>query len=212
MVRGGRGHEAKLGGHDAEDLRLQRAPRGLLGFYSLLSIARKPMRGYDLMREIDLKTDGAWRPGPGAVYPVLQKLSRQGLIEARRSASGGPARIVYRITQAGLGKVADAKTMMRTSTERMNLMTSLFLDLMDPEDLVRLVLGVVDTQIELVHAVVDGGKGPLSDQDKLFVLRQYRLNLERELARSGSSIDRLGSVNRARRPVARGTGGRRGEG
>ena len=48
-------------------------------FYALLSIARKPMRGYDLIREIEFKTEGAWRPGPGAVYPVLQKLVKEGI-------------------------------------------------------------------------------------------------------------------------------------
>ena len=41
------------------------APRGLLHFYALLSMARKPMRGYDLMKEIEIKTEE-----PGTRDPV----------------------------------------------------------------------------------------------------------------------------------------------
>lgn len=143
------------------------------------------------MREIEVKTEGAWRPGPGAVYPVLQKLAKQGFIASRRKSSSAPTQVVYEITQAGLGRIADAKRMMKTSTERLSLISSLFVDLMDPEDLVRFVLGLVGTQIELIHAIIDSNKGGLTTQDKLFVLRQYRLNLERELRRAIPSIELL---------------------
>lgn len=78
----------------------QGAPRGLLHFYALLSIARTPMRGYDLMKDVEIKTEGAWHPGPGAVYPVLRKLAKQGYIEPRRGA-GGPTQIVYEIPPQG---------------------------------------------------------------------------------------------------------------
>ncbi len=74
----------------------QGAPRGLLHFYALLSIARKPMCGDDLMKEIEAKTEGAWRPGPGAVYPVLRKLVNQGYIAAQKKAKGGPPRFSTR--------------------------------------------------------------------------------------------------------------------
>ena len=165
-------------------IRPQGAPRGLLHFYALLSIARKPMRGYDLIREIEVKTDGAWRPGPGAVYPVLQKLVRQGLVSVKKRSEDGPRQILYEITPAGIAYIADSKKMMRTSTERMSLMSSLFVDLMEPDDLVRFVLSSFDLQTQLLRTIVESEKSNLSVQDKLFVLRQYRLNLERELSRT----------------------------
>jgi len=162
-----------------------------LRFYALLSIARKPMRGYDLIREIEFKTEGAWRPGPGAVYPVLQKLVKEGYISVRKKPGAGPTQVVYEITPAGLQSIAQAKKLMRSSTERLALMRSLFIDLMEPEDLVRFVLGSFEAQAETLHMVVESEKSGLSDQDKLFVLRQYRLNLERELARVATSIDEM---------------------
>jgi DNA-binding PadR family transcriptional regulator len=169
----------------------QSAPRGLLHFYALMSIARKPMRGYDLIREIETKTEGAWRPGPGAVYPTLRKLEREGYLSAKKRSKQGPAQVQYEITPAGLGRIADAKKMMRTSTERMRLMSSLFLDLMESDDLVRFVLSSFDLQTQLVRMIVDSEKGGLGDQDRLFVLRQYRLNLERESSRVSNLLTGL---------------------
>ena len=166
----------------------QGAPRGLLHFYALLSIARKPMRGYDLIKEIEVKTEGAWRPGPGAVYPVLRKLVNQGYIAAQKRTKGGPPQVLYKVTPAGLGSIANAKKMMRSSTERWSLMRQLFIDLMEPDDLVRFVLNSLELQIELVHMLVESDGSCLSDEDRLFILRQYRLNLERELTRATASI------------------------
>jgi len=166
----------------------QSAPRGLLHFYALMSIARKPMRGYDLIREIEAKTEGAWRPGPGAVYPVLRKLVREGYVTAKKGAGEGPTQVRYEITPAGLAHIAQAKRMMRTSTERMRLMSSLFLDLMESDDLVGFVLNSFDLQTQLVRMIVESGNGRLSDQDRLFILRQYELNLERESGRVSSLV------------------------
>lgn len=160
-------------------------------FYALLSIARKPMRGYDLIKEIETKTEGAWRPGPGAVYPVLRKLVNQGFIEAQKKTKGGPPHVLYKITPAGLENIANAKKMMKSSTERWSLMRQLFIDLMEPDDLVRFVLNSLELQIELVHMLVESDRSGLSDEDRLFVLRQYKLNLERELARATISIKEI---------------------
>jgi DNA-binding PadR family transcriptional regulator len=181
------------------------APRGLLHFYALLSIARKPMRGYDLIKEIEAKTEGAWRPGPGAVYPVLRKLVKQGYITAQKKAKGGPPHVLYVITPLGLENKANAKKMMRSSTERWSLMRQLFIDLMEPDDLVRFVLNSQEVQIELVHMLVESDRSSLGDQDKLFILRQYRLNLERELTRAMASIKEIDSRSASENAATGGT-------
>ncbi len=183
-------------------LRLQGAPRGLLHFYALLSIARKPMHGYDLMKEIELKTEGAWRPGPGAVYPVLQKLAKQGYIVAKRKSGDGPTHVLYEITSSGLRNIASAKKAMRSSTERLNVMSSLFIDLMEPDDLVRFILNAVELQMSLVNMIIESDRSGLTEQDKLFVLRQYSLNLERELTRAASSIRGIEARTHPRRAMA----------
>jgi len=195
------GEDPKVG---SDGLRPHGAPRGLLHFYSLLSIARKPMRGYDLMKEIELKTEGAWRPGPGAVYPVLQKLTKQGYIAVKRKSGDGPTQVVYEITAAGLKNIADAKKLMRSSTERLALMRSLLIDLMEPDDLVRFVISTFEAQAETFQMILESEKSGLTDQDRLFVLRRYRLNLERELARAAELIGDIETHRRPRTALRRG--------
>lgn len=168
--------------------RLHGAPRGLLHFYALLSVAQGPRSGYDLMKEIEFKTEGAWRPGPGAVYPVLRRLAKQGYVSMTKRTRNGPAQVLYEITPAGLENIANAKKVMKSSTERLALMRSLFVDLMEPDDLVRFVTESFRAQAETLHMIVESDKSGLSAQDRLFVLHQYRLDLERELVRAASAI------------------------
>ncbi len=189
-------HEERLGG-----LRPHNAPRGLLHFYALLSIARKPMTGYDLIKEVEDKTEGAWRPGPGAVYPVLQKLGKAGYISPKKKSGAGPTQVQYEITPAGLKNIALAKKAMGSSTERLSMMSSLFLDLMEPDDLVRFALNSFELQAGLVRTIVESEKGGLTSEDRLFVLRQYRLNLERELGRAADSIKRLEAGSKSQKGV-----------
>ena len=164
------------------------APRGLLFFYSLLSIGKKPMTGYDLMREIEEKTGGAWRPGPGAVYPTLRRLARQGYVKARTRPEAGRTQVTYEITSEGLSNIALSKKAMESSGERMRMMSSLFVDLMEPDDLVRFATNSFEAQSGLVRSMTESERSGLKDEDRLFILRQYRLSLERELARSAESI------------------------
>ncbi|MDG6904397.1 MAG: PadR family transcriptional regulator [Nitrososphaerota archaeon] len=166
----------------------QGAPRGLLHFYTLLSIGRRPMRGYDIMKDIEMKTEGAWRPGPGAVYPVLQKLMKQGFINAKAKSKGNPPQVVYEITPSGLENIANAKKMMKSSSQRWNIMRQLFIDLMEPDDLVKFAINSMEMQMDLVHTLVESEKSTLSSQDRLFILRQYKLNLERELSRTAGLV------------------------
>jgi DNA-binding PadR family transcriptional regulator len=174
-----------------EGLHPHSAPRGLLEVYSLLSIARKPMRGYDLIKEIEMKTDGTWRPGPGAVYPLLRRLAKRGDLSARRSVEFGPNQMVYEITSQGLRRISVAKKVMKSYPARWKMMSSLFLELLEPDDLVKFVLSLFEFQTEILRTILDSDKMGLTQEDKVFALRQYRLNMERELARTDASISAL---------------------
>jgi len=48
-------------------------------------IADAPRHGYDLIREIEALTSGAYAPSPGVVYPTLTLLDEMGLIEEQQS-------------------------------------------------------------------------------------------------------------------------------
>ena len=63
----------------------------------LALLLERPMHGYEIIQELDSRTNGIWRPSPGSVYPTLQLLEDEGLIEV--TAEGG--RKSYRLTDDG---------------------------------------------------------------------------------------------------------------
>ncbi len=71
---------------------------------ALLSlISEGPKHGYQLMKELQDRSNGVYRASAGSIYPTLQQLEDEGLIEAEMQSG----RRVYRITAAGreeLGK------------------------------------------------------------------------------------------------------------
>jgi DNA-binding PadR family transcriptional regulator len=48
-------------------------------------LAAEPMNGYRLIQEIEKRTGGAWKPSPGSVYPTVQQLEDEGLVEGMES-------------------------------------------------------------------------------------------------------------------------------
>jgi DNA-binding PadR family transcriptional regulator len=66
--RGRRGH-----GHG-------RSRRGDVRSAILVLLTDRPMHGYEMIQEIAERSDGAWKPSPGSIYPTLQLLVDEGLI------------------------------------------------------------------------------------------------------------------------------------
>lgn len=68
-------------------------PRGFTRFYILALLKERPMTGKEIIEEAARRSDGAWIPSPGIVYPMLSKLLVEGLIEEAEKG--------YRITEKG---------------------------------------------------------------------------------------------------------------
>ncbi|WP_235871133.1 PadR family transcriptional regulator [Rhodococcus spongiicola] len=63
----------------------------------LLLLKEDAMYGYQLMQTITDRTNGAWRPSAGAIYPTLQQLEDEGMVHT--SAEGG--RKLVTLTESG---------------------------------------------------------------------------------------------------------------
>src|SRR5688500_2490305 len=74
-----------------------RRRRGDVRAALLALLAEEPRNGYQLMQEIENRSEGVWRPSPGSVYPALQQLEDEGLIRSEES----DGRKVFRLTEAG---------------------------------------------------------------------------------------------------------------
>ena len=55
------------------------------------------LNGYQVIQKIAERTDGAWKPSPGSVYPTIQQLEDEGLVATGEDAG----RKVLRLTDAG---------------------------------------------------------------------------------------------------------------
>lgn len=58
-----------------------RRRRGDVRTALLRLLAERPMHGYDLMRELEDRSAGMWRPSPGSIYPTLQLLEDEDLVK-----------------------------------------------------------------------------------------------------------------------------------
>src|ERR1700722_15954115 len=76
---------------------------GALELMILHSLRVRPMHGYALVKHIKLVSDDYLQVEEGSLYPALQRMLREGLLESEEgvSAKGRPTRI-YRLTKAGI--------------------------------------------------------------------------------------------------------------
>src|SRR3954447_24781334 len=90
-----------------------RMGRGDVRAAVLSLLAEKPMHGYQIIREIEERSGGSWKPSAGSVYPTLQLLADEGLITAEESNG----RKTYALTEAGRAVAAsEASTPWQTGS------------------------------------------------------------------------------------------------
>jgi DNA-binding PadR family transcriptional regulator len=81
----------------------QRKRRGDVRLAILSLLAGKPWNGYGIIKEIAERSGGSWTPSPGSVYPTLQQLVDEGLIEP----IGEGRRTEFTLTDEGRAFIAE---------------------------------------------------------------------------------------------------------
>ncbi len=74
-----------------------KARRGDVRAAILDVLAVEPMNGYQIIQQIAERSGGAWKPSPGSVYPTVQQLEDEGLVEGQEAEG----RRLLRLTEAG---------------------------------------------------------------------------------------------------------------
>ena len=96
-------------------------PQGFSKYYMLSLLKERPMTGKEIMEETTRRTNGALKPSPGLVYPLLGKLLSSGCIEEVEEGRG------YNITKKGeellirMGQRSDELNSLLTSVTRVGL-------------------------------------------------------------------------------------------
>ena len=81
----------------------KRRKRGEIRDAILQLLTDRPMHGYEMIQEIEERSDSRWSPSPGSVYPMLQLLEDEGLI----SHAELEGRKVFSLTTPGTAHVQE---------------------------------------------------------------------------------------------------------
>ena len=94
---------------------------GALRLLMLKLIAETPRHGYELIREIETRTGGAYVPSPGVIYPALEALLDLGWVRAEADGS----RRSFHMTEAGEAELAaEGETLERIEARLADLLDS----------------------------------------------------------------------------------------
>lgn len=82
------GHPDALGRFGPGRGRGRRSRRGDVRAAVLLLLESEPRNGYQIIQSLEERSQGAWRPSPGSIYPVLSQLEDEGLVVAIETENG----------------------------------------------------------------------------------------------------------------------------
>jgi DNA-binding PadR family transcriptional regulator len=156
------------------------APRGLLIHYILHKIASKPSHGYEILQDIEDRTKGAWRPGPGSTYPILKKLVQEGMIKVDSSARED-ARRVYHITPRGIEQLKAAKQTLADYGQRWQGLRGLISELIDAEHMEKFLIEGSKGHFQFTQDIFKTNMKSLPPTELEYILKEYTLTLERQL-------------------------------
>jgi DNA-binding PadR family transcriptional regulator len=119
---------------------MKEAQKGYIRLAVLMLLNKKPSHGYELMKEINQRTQGFWRPTAGGVYPILSDLEKSAYIKGHWETLKNRRLKVYTITKSG---DAILKRAVQKQAEIFKSANSLF------SEFARDVLNVADTNIPM---------------------------------------------------------------
>ncbi len=91
---------------------------GAVSLWLLLLLSEKPMYGYEIIRELEKRFSGYWKPKAGTIYPALEKLEKNHLLTSRvEFREEAPDRRHYALTDAGRVELASTMVYWTRMTE-----------------------------------------------------------------------------------------------
>jgi DNA-binding PadR family transcriptional regulator len=155
----------------------QAVPRGFLRLYILTVLSKGPETGYSIIRKIDERTDGAWRPGPGTMYPLLKGLVADGLAKAPTGVSAAGTRS-YAITSRGRQELSKMRESLASMGRKERVIGRLFSDLLPAASFVPAMVNRYKEGIELFRQKVSEVPQPERDA----YMKDMRLFMESQIA------------------------------
>ncbi|WNG87160.1 PadR family transcriptional regulator [Mycobacterium sp. ITM-2016-00317] len=95
------------GGRRGGPRRGGRGRRGDVRAAILTLLTDRPMHGYEMIQEINERSQQLWKPSPGSIYPTLQLLVDEGLLTATET---GGSKKLFELTDEGREAAAKIET------------------------------------------------------------------------------------------------------
>ena len=96
--------------------------KGSIDSLLLCLIGQRPMYGYQIIKELEDKSQGYFRYKEGTLYPALHRLEKAGLLAGKWEAtSGGRQRRYYHITRKGSSILAERRVQWLDFLSAMNM-------------------------------------------------------------------------------------------
>jgi len=122
--------------------------RGFIQLYILHSLKNEPKSGYELIKEISEKTNGAWVPSKGALYPTLNKMEEENLIVI--AETGKRSKNIFALTEKGTETLEEIIKRRKEGKEQMYVFRNLFLEIFSDES------DSVKTDLMEIHFLLNG--------------------------------------------------------
>jgi DNA-binding PadR family transcriptional regulator len=128
-------------------------PRGMLRPITLILLTDKPMSGSEVAEEIEHYAE--WKPSPGSIYPLLNSLQEDGLIEPNEDSD--PSLKRFSLTAKGAEEVKLHKSHDKEIRNRSKNMRKVYWRLFRqmPEDVYESFVGLLDRIEESYDSIDD---------------------------------------------------------
>ena len=157
--------------------------RRLVGLYALTVMDREDgLHGYGLSERIAQSTDGAWRPGPGSVYPSLRQLVSAGLARSRPVHR----RRMYTITPRGRALLRQIRESSGPLRRPRPDLSSLWAEVYGSAGVERFLLLRLRRTLDSLEALAARSQGPGSDA--AWLRSAVQTELAEAIARFGPSL------------------------
>lgn len=175
MRRGhGRGHGGRHGGR-GPGLRRRALDHGDLRLLILKLVSDEARHGYDLIREIEARTEGAYVPSPGVIYPALEALLDQGLVEVQPDGQ----KRSFSLTDEGRAELeAEAEALERIEARLAELQDSDRPE--DPSD-------VREAMLRLRHAVIQSARASHADAERRKAIADILADAQERISKLGDA-------------------------
>ena len=145
--------------------------KGILTIYLLFSLKRKPKSGYELLSEIKEKTEGAWIPSKGTIYPLLKQLEKGGFIKLK--AKEKRSKNIFEITPNGKKMIFNTKKQGENMMKIIMKFRNLIIDILEED------VEVVSTMMNIQNYSFELSKEKKSEVIK--ILKRCASDLQKEV-------------------------------